>query len=82
MSRRVRSRVAWVLVVFMAASGCQPTQPFFFMEDGDLSHYVDVATQVEYADVDEPPLGEVAGAHAPLTIDNFDGDLTDFQSLS
>ncbi len=41
-----------VLCGSLLATGCTPTQPFFFMEDGDLSHYVDVATQIEYPDVE------------------------------
>ena len=40
------------------------------MEDGDLSHYVDVATDIEYPDVQEPSLDEVTGAMAPLTLKN------------
>ncbi len=72
MSRRVRRIGVWVTLLTMVATGCQPTQPFFFMEDGDLSHYLDVATQTEYADVEEPSLAEVDGAMAPLTLDNFE----------
>lgn len=54
----------------MLATGCTPTQPFFFMEDGDLSHYLDVATDIEYPDVEEPSLDEVTSAMAPLTLAN------------
>jgi hypothetical protein len=32
------------------------------MEDKDLSHYVDVSTQIEFPDVDEPALDEVTHA--------------------
>ncbi len=72
MSRRFRSIVAWVTLLSLAVSGCQPTQPFFFMEDGDLSHYIDVATEIDYPDVDEPQLAEVAGTLQPLTVKNFE----------
>ena len=72
MSLRVRetSIVAVLLAIF--SIGCQPTQPFFFMEDGDLSHYLGTATEIEYPDVEEAHLAEVEGAQAPMTIDNFD----------
>lgn len=56
----------------LLATGCAPTQPFYFMEDGDLSHYVDVATSIDYPDVEEPSLDEVTGALAPLTLANTD----------
>ncbi|MEM1303477.1 MAG: TolC family protein, partial [Planctomycetota bacterium] len=52
------------------ATGCTPTQPFFFHEDGDLSHYLHVATEIEYPDVEEPSLDEVTGALRPLTLKN------------
>ncbi|MEN1678254.1 MAG: TolC family protein [Planctomycetota bacterium] len=52
------------------STGCTPTQPFYFMEDGDLSHYVDRATDIEYPDVEEPSLDEVTGALPPLTLAN------------
>ncbi len=56
----------------MLATGCQPTQPFFFHEDGDLSHYIDVSTDIEYADVNEPSLEEVTHAQRPLSLRNMD----------
>jgi len=56
----------------MVASGCKPQQPFYCKEDGDLSHYMDVATDIEYPDVDEPMLEEVTGTLPPLTLRNAD----------
>jgi outer membrane protein TolC len=53
---------------WIAALGCRPQQPFFFHEDGDLSHYVGKATEIEYPDVNQPPLPEAAYAEAPLTL--------------
>ncbi|MEN0110267.1 MAG: hypothetical protein AAF805_06050, partial [Planctomycetota bacterium] len=72
MDRHFRASLSLLLSVVMIATGCAPTQPFYFMEDGDLSHYVDVATQVEYPDVEEPSLDEVTGARKPLTVRNAD----------
>lgn len=48
--------------------GCQPTQPAFFLESGDMAHYKDKATDIEYPDVDPNRLAEVDGAMAPLTV--------------
>ncbi|TWT37327.1 Outer membrane efflux protein [Posidoniimonas corsicana] len=68
------TRAFWSLILCGAtlAAGCRPTQPFYFMEDGDLSHYLDVATDIEYPDVEEPSLDEVTGALPPLTLKNTD----------
>jgi outer membrane protein TolC len=62
--------MSWCLCVLTLFSGCAPTQPFFFKEDGNLSHYMDVATTIEYPDVSTPPIDDVAGAQAPLTLAN------------
>jgi outer membrane protein TolC len=72
MNRQYRKLLSLVLSALVAATGCHPTQPFFFHEDGDLSHYLDVATDIEYPDVDEPRLDEVNCAQPPLTLKNID----------
>ena len=64
--------LALVLSASILATGCQPQQPFYCKEDGDLSHYLDVATEIEYPDVDEPSLDEVELRSAPLTLKNTD----------
>ena len=86
MQRQIRASISLLLCALTLLSGCKPTQPFFFAEDGnilgkgDLSHYLNVATDLEYPDVDSLPLDEVSGAQAPLTLtnsENFDvWDLT------
>ncbi len=63
---------AWVLVGTLVLAGCHPQQPSFFFEDGDLSHFVDVATEIEYPDVHEATLEEVAHTQEPLTLENAD----------
>jgi outer membrane protein TolC len=70
MNHRCRRSWALVLSATVLATGCQPQQPFFFKEDGDLSHYLDVATEIEYPDVEEPTLDEVNCARPPLTLKN------------
>jgi len=63
-----------LLVIAMTAavilSGCHPQQPFYLMEDGDLSHYLDVATEMEYPDVEEETLDEVTYAKRPFSLMN------------
>jgi outer membrane protein TolC len=58
---------ATALVVF---AGCRPQQPFYFFEDGDLSHYKGVATEIEFPDVQSESLGEVNGAQRPFSLEN------------
>lgn len=67
-----RSREIWCLVLCAATliPGCHPQQPFYCREDGDLSHYLDVATEIEYPDVEEPHLDEVNNTLPPLTLKN------------
>jgi outer membrane protein TolC len=54
----------------LLATGCAPTQPFYFFEKGDLSHYVGMATKIEAPDVKNASLAEVQDAQAPLTLAN------------
>lgn len=64
--------VIWLAATIAATLGCRPQQPFYFHEDGDLSHYIGEATNIEYPDVEAERLGEVQGALAPLTLENPD----------
>jgi outer membrane protein TolC len=65
-------RQFWVALTSVAllASGCAPRQPFYFFEDGDLSHYVGAIQKLEYPDTNQEPLAEAAGAVEPLTLSN------------
>ena len=72
MNRQSRKFWSLVLIASMLAPGCAPQQPFYCREDGDLSHYLGVATQIEYPDVDESPTCEVANTLPPLTLKNMD----------
>ena len=57
-------RTTWVILtsVSLLAGGCAPRQPFYFFEDGDLSHYVGAIQKLEYPDTTQEPLAEAAGA--------------------
>ncbi|MGB6042101.1 MAG: TolC family protein [Pirellulales bacterium] len=56
----------------MLLTGCHPTQPFFFGEDGDLSHFVDRAGEISYPDVEVEGLPEANFTAQPLTLANAD----------
>lgn len=58
------------VVATVVAAGCHPTQPFYFHEDGDLSHYLDKAVQTEHPDLHTSVLAEVEHAERPLTLSN------------
>ena len=66
------ARQLWVALtsITLVASGCAPRQPFYFFEDGDLSHYVGSIQKLEYPDATQEPLDEAAGAVEPLTLSN------------
>ena len=70
MNRPLRKFWSLVLSASLLAPGCAPQQPFYCREDGDLSHYLDVATEIEYPDVEEPSLNEVTSTLPPLTLKN------------
>ena len=70
MSRQIQHLVALLLIGLTIFSGCTPTQPFYFHEDGDLSHYLDKATQIEQPDYDDCSLAEVTHSKRPLTLTN------------
>lgn len=70
MSRRVVQSWSVIMALVVLLSGCHPTQPFYFNNDGDLSHYLDVATEIKEPDLEQPRLDEVSMARAPLTIEN------------
>ena len=70
MSRHTRTPLVLILIALAALPGCHPTQPFYFHNDGDLSHCLDTATDVEYPDADHARLAEVDNVHAPYTLSN------------
>jgi outer membrane protein TolC len=72
MNRHSRKYWSLALIASTLVSGCAPRQPFYLREDGDLSHYLGVATEIEYPDVDESPTCEVANTLAPLTLKNME----------
>jgi outer membrane protein TolC len=74
MSRQVCSHMTWLLIVVIGMTGCHPTQPFYLRETGDLSYYLDQATEIEYPDVDTARLAEVEHSQQPLNVADPDFD--------
>ena len=72
MTRRVLTIWAVMVGALAAASGCHPTNPVYLFNDGDLSHYVDKATQIEYPDAKTTMLADVENAEPPFTLENTD----------
>src|SRR5580692_7937133 len=70
MSRRVLTWMALLASLAAGLIGCKPTTPFYLRDDGDLSHYKGVATQIEYPDVESDRIADVAKAAPPLTLTN------------
>ncbi|MCA9185843.1 MAG: TolC family protein [Pirellulaceae bacterium] len=70
MSRQIKRTGTWFLIALTLLTGCQPIQPFYLNDDGDLSHYLDVATDIEHTEVYYETLEEVSMARAPLTVAN------------
>jgi outer membrane protein TolC len=67
MSRRLPS-LGIVLTLALAVVGCQPQQPFYFHQRGEMAFYRDMATEIEYPDVNVESLPDVSGALPPLTL--------------
>jgi len=70
LNRLLKTTWAVLTSLTIVASGCAPRQPFYFFEDGDLSHYVGAIQKLEYPDACQEPLDEAAGASEPLTLSN------------
>ncbi len=79
-------RIAFLVCLALATTGCFPTQPVYLNDTGDLSYYLDRATAVEYPDVETATLEEVTQSRAPITVaePNFDSfwDLSLEETLS
>ncbi len=74
MNRPSHRLVALLLTTLVIATGCHPTQPFYLHEDGDLSHYLATATEMENPDIEQVSLDEVTQARPPLTLSDTQFD--------
>ena len=64
----------------MFASGCNPSKPMYINDTGDLSHYVEQATAIEYPDIEYPTLDEVTQSHYPMTV--IDPDFNSYEDIT
>jgi outer membrane protein TolC len=70
---RLRHALASTLALLGAVMvGCAPLQPHYLFSDGDLSHYKDVATEIEHPDVEWCSLSEVQDVPPPLSVLNYE----------
>ena len=72
MSRQVPLLSLAVMAALITLSGCQPQMQFYFHEDGDMSHYKGMATEIEYPDLDQCRSPEVDGTLHPYSLGNRD----------
>jgi len=70
MSLRDAKFWAVLAAVVVLVTGCRPSRPFYFFEDGNLEHYKGVATEIEYPDVQADTIPDVSASSPPLTLDN------------
>lgn len=68
MRRPVSSWRFFIIGLLVAVTGCVPTQPFYLHEDGDLSHYLEKATQMETPDLHTEMLADVTQSQRPLSV--------------
>lgn len=68
MNLRILTSLTLIVPLLIQAVGCRPSSPIYLREDGELRHYRDVATQIEYADVETDRIAEVSKSNPPLTI--------------
>ena len=64
----------------MLATGCTPTKPIYLNDTGNLTHFIDQATAIEYPDLETRTLDEVEQALAPITVK--DPDFQTFRDLT
>ncbi len=56
----------------LLATGCMPTKPIYLNDTGNLNHFVDQATSIEYPDLETRTLDEVEQSLAPITVKDPD----------
>ena len=59
------------MIATVVSTGCSPQQPFFYNEDGDLSHLLTEATSIDYPDVESTGAPDAFEAYAPPSLLNL-----------
>ena len=74
MSCKPQKSIGMLLLATLVLVGCTPSQPLYLRDTGDLSHFVNQATQIEYPDLETTRLNEVEHSARPITVINADFD--------
>ena len=74
MSCKTPKSMALLLLASLVLAGCTPSQPLYLRDTGDLSYFVNQATQIEYPDLETTRLNEVENSARPITVINADFD--------
>ena len=72
MSCKSPINLIWLFGLTIFLTGCFPTQPTYLRDSGDLSYYLNQATEIEYPDVETTRLNEVEHSQPPITVVNAD----------
>ena len=70
MDRRAYKPFVLFLIATVVSTGCSPQQPFFYNEDGDLSHLLTEATSIDYPDVESTGTPDAFEAYQPPSLLN------------
>ncbi len=73
-------RVVIIILLSILMAGCYPSKPLYLRDYGDMSYYLDRATEVEYPDVHVASLEEVNQAPRPITV--IDPDFQSFMDMT
>ena len=77
MHKKLIRSIATLQIGLTFLTGCHPTKPFYMGETGDLSHYIDTASRIEYPDLHSEPLPEASQTMQPYSVDNHDYEFLD-----
>ena len=80
MSWKLPRLLIWTAILPFWVVGCSPSRPLYLHERGNLSYYIDQATDIEYPDVEVAQLAEVSQAKAPMTV--VDPDFESFRDMT
>ncbi len=80
MSWKLPRLLIWTACLSFWVVGCSPSRPMYLHDTGNLSYYIDQATDIEYPDVEVAQLDEVSQAPAPITV--VDPDFESFRDMT
>lgn len=78
--KRNPCKLVAALTLSVLATGCSPSKPIYLNDTGNLNHFVEQATAIEYPDIEIRSLDEVEQAYAPITVK--DPDFQNYRDLT